>query len=262
MNLNKLQKLVEAINTYYAFALLVYAAILYATSNSLIFWWVLILATPLLIGWTGYLIHSYFIQRNYIHGFKVISDTMTYEILGKDKYKLRYKTQLKAAFNYLFVYPIAYQWSGRGKENIPEITGDRLQLLAPINPISPYKVTGSSIGEWHYWFAAFNPPVSKGEITEVNYSQTFTDSEHSAKPYLFYIVRTPMKKLELNVKFSNLDLPASVSCGYFKPSDPRRAIKSSGVVFQADKGWATWVIERPKRGYCYRIDWQKQKIYF
>jgi hypothetical protein len=256
MFLKKLQKLVEAINTYYAFALLVYAAALYVTSHSFIFWWVLIVATPLLIGWAGYLLHNVLIQRNLIHGFKVISDVMTYEILGKDKYKLRYKTKLQAAFNYLFVFPIAYQWSGRGKENIPEIVGNRLQLMAPINPVSAYKVTGSSLGEWHYWFAGFNPPLSKDEITDVNYSQTFYDTDHTAKPYLFYIARTPMKRLELNVKFHENELPSKVTCSYFKPSDPRRAIKGTGVQYQADKQWATWVIERPKRGYCYRIEWQ------
>ena len=204
-------------------------------------------------------------RRNQRHGFRIISDVMSYEINGNHKYTLRYATTIKAANDHLMVYPIGYRWTGSGVEAIPKLNGKGQQLLTPLQPrhkgsaikIAPYEApTVSTEGDWHYWFIALNPPVHKGEVVEIKYTQEFQDKKGMARPYLYYFVRTPMKQLELNVKFPANALPTSISSSYIKPSDPNRPYLKPGVEYDPDKQWATWVIERPKKGYCYRIHWQ------
>lgn len=260
----KLRKLIEAINSYYSFAVLLYAAALYAASHSRLFLWVLAGTTPLLAGWTGYLLNSYLQSRNYRQGFKIVSDVMTYEINSKHRSTLRYSTELKAGANHLVVYPIGYQWTGDGEESVPQITKPGQQLLATTERLdrkntsanlAPYNLTGSTEGEWHYWFVAFNPPVHMGDTVHIRYQQEFNDKAGTSKPVLYYTVRVPMKRLELNVKFPAGALPKNVTCSFIKPSDPSRPRKSSGVKYDPDKQWATWVIDKPKKGYCYRIQW-------
>lgn len=265
MELKKLQKLIEAINAYYAFVLLLYAAALYIARHSQLFFWVLIATTPLLAGWTGYLLKSFLERRNYRQGFRVLSDVMSYEIANKHASTLRYSTTLKAGTDHLMVVPIEYQWTGSGKEAVPQVIGKGQQLLAPVQQhsskdntakIAPYKLTGSTEGDWHAWFVALNPPVHKGDIVEIKYSQEFHDKSSTAKPILYYFVRVPMERLELNVKFPKNALPRTVIGSYIKTSSPRRPHMREDVIYDPDKQWATWIIERPKKGYCYRIQWQ------
>ncbi len=265
MDSKKLQKLIEAINAYYAFALLVYAAVLYLANNSYLFFWIFILSTPILTGWTGYLIKSYLQQRNQRYGFKMLSDVISYEIKSNNRYILRCSTKIRADASHLIVYPVGYKWTGDGEETPPIITGKGQQLLGLVErytskndvaKITSYKETVSAEGDWHYWFVALTPPVYKGDIVDIEYSQEFYDKRNVAVPRLSHFVRTPMKRLELNVKFQANDLPKSVTCSFIKPSDPRRAHPSNGVNYDPQKQWATWVIENPKRGYCYRIQWQ------
>jgi len=259
--LKKLQKYIEAINTYYAFALLAYAVALFIASDSTLFIWVLLCLTPLLAGWGGYLMRAFIEQRVQRHGFRILSDRMSYEIGEDHTYTLRYHTQLLAKSDHLMVYPICYQWSGQGSEGSPRLANEGQQLLAPLaaahhrtGPFQP--ITVSTEGNWHYWFVAFNPPVHKGKEVEISYSQDFQDKRNTARPYVYYFVRTSMKTLELNVKFPAGFRPTSVTSSFVKPSDPNRPFLKPGVVYDADKQWATWTIQNPKRGHYYRIDWQ------
>jgi hypothetical protein len=65
-----------------------------------------------------------------------------------------------------------------------------------------------------------------------------------------------MQRLELNVKFNKKTLPNKVTSSIIKPSNPERPFAKTGVEYSRDKQWATWVIDNPKRGYCYRIHWE------
>lgn len=264
MDWNKLHKFVETINTYYAFAVLLYVAILYVASHSQLFWWILLALTPLIAGWTGFIFKSYLLLRNTRHGFKLLSDVMTYEVKGMHRYTLRYKTTLKAVNNHILSYPLGYQWTGEGEESIPIIKTPNYQLGGIIRQkpdgsvtVEPYKEVISSQGEWHYWFIGLNPAAYKNDIVELNYEQDFYDRKKKAESCLFYPIKHPMNKLELNVKFSMEALPKKVSCSYIKLSDPRRIRHGKGMQYDPDKQWATWVIDNPKKGYCYRIDWQE-----
>jgi hypothetical protein len=267
MELKKFQKLIEAINTYYAFALLLYAAALFFTRHSQFLIWLALIATPLLAGWTGYILKGYLDRRNLYYGFKVQTRSLSYEINGKRHYVLRSNTKLKAASNHLMAYPILHQWSGDGKEDIPKLHVPGQHLLGVVrdegsdngsSPAAPYTLDTPSQGDWRVWFVGLNPPAQKGDEIEVRYSQEFIDRRESAKPYLYYVVSVPMDKLELSVKFPKELLPKSVTGRFYKPSEPRMPHKSreGAVNYDADKQWATWVIDNPKRGYCYRIDWQ------
>ncbi len=264
MEAKRLQKSIEAINTYYAFFIMLYAIALYIASNSHIFPWVFFLATPVLAGWTGYLLKSYFERRNERHGFKILSDSMTYEINEDKTFNLRYSTKLQACRNHLMVYPIGYQWSGSNYQSVPELTNPGQSLLSRVEKydpgtdaakIAPYKLTTTE-GDWQYWFAAFNPPLQKGEVVDIKYIQKFEDKKRTAKPCLYYFVRTPIKRLELNVRFPGHISPTAVTAKYIKSSDSRRPYAGKGLQYDADKQWATWVIDNPKKGYCYRIEWQ------
>ena len=265
MDWTKLHKFVEAINSYYAFAVLMYAAALYVANNSRLFWWVLAAATPLLAGWTGYLIRSYLDARNQKHGFQLLSHAVTYEILPANKYRYRLSACIKAEANRMMVYPVGYQWSGEGAGSVPRL-GDKGQyLIGAINKydvenesakIAPYKESISSEGDWYYWFIGLSRALYKGETADIKYTQEFSDPKKKAKPYLYHMVNTSIKRLELNVKFPENALPKSVSCSYFKLSDRRRTYSSKGLEYSTDKQLATWVVEKPKFGYCYRIDWQ------
>lgn len=264
MELKKIQKWIEAINAYYAFAVLVYTAVLYVTSHSHLFSWVFITTTPLIAGWTGYLLQSFLERRNQRHGFHTISDSASYEIGKNNKFVLRTSTKIKAGRDHLMVFPLGYQWTGGGRQPMPKVTGAGQQVLATVeryNPkngeakVTPYKLGVSTEGDWHYWFIALNPPLHKGDIADIRYFQEFHDKKGMVKPVLYYFVRIPMKRLELNVKFPADALPKSVTASYIKASDSRRPYKGKGLQFDAEKQWATWVIDRPKKGYCYRIEW-------
>lgn len=261
--LKKLHKLIEAVNTYYAFALVVYAAALYVASNSTVFIWMLAGGVPVMAAWAGYLLRSFIEQRTQRHGFTVLSDSMIYELGPKHNYALRYTTRLRAAVDHLMVYPIGYQWSGNGVEGIPQLEHPGQLLLTlfrarqrPARTLPYEAMTVSTEGNWHYWFVAFNPPVHRGNEVEIKYSQNFLDKKRQAKPYLYYFVRTNMKQLDLSVKFPRGVHPRSISSSYIKSTDPNRPYKKAGVVYDKDKRWATWTIHRPKRGYSYRIEWE------
>jgi len=263
MNRHKVQKLIEAINTYYAFVVLVYAAAVYVARHNHLFFWLAAAATPLLAGWTGYLLHS-FVQRRYQrYGFRVLEDTMTYELIDRQRSRLRFAPKLRADADHLIVFPISYQWSGDGKESVPELLSQGQQLMGVIHgkadgtvQATPYEEIVASEGRWKYWLIGLKKPAYKGDIVEVAYQQHFFDGKKHAKPELYYKVRTPMRFLELNVKFAADMLPDTVSGSYSKPSDPRHEYASEGVDYDPNKQWATWRIENPKRGYCYRIHWQ------
>lgn len=122
--------------------------------------------------------------------------------------------------------------------------------------VVPHKEIIPSQGEWHYWFVGLRPAAYAGDLITVKYSQDFFDKEHTAKPCLFYPVRRPMGRLELNVEFSTAPLPKNVTCSYIKLSDERRSYAGQGMQYDPEKKWATWVIEKPKKGYCYRIQWE------
>lgn len=264
MDWSKLHKLVEAVNTYYAFALLLYVAVLYVSKNSQLFLWIILALTPLITAWSGYLLKAYLNLRYERHGFKMISNVMTYEILGNDRYILRYSMSLKAIANHLISYPIGYQWTGDGSESLPKITGDGQQLIGVVKQYDP-ETTTAKVGpyqevlpyerEWHYWLVGLNPPANYGDIVEIKYHQEFHDKKKVAKPSLYYMVKNPMKRLELSVKFSADKLPSSVN-GFTKRADSRVSRKASGVRYEPDKHWATWVIDKPKTGYTYHIEWK------
>jgi hypothetical protein len=261
----KLPILVDLVNTYYAFVVLIYAVTLYVASHSHLFTPIFIVATMALASWGGYLLKSLLERRNVRYGFQVVSDVMTYEIHKNHRYTLKFNMRLKAQTDHLFAYPVGHQWTGSGGEKPPTVTGDGQQLLAVVEPsndihhpnsIVPYKLSGSSEGNWQYWFVAFNPAVHKGQTVDLKYTQEFEDRKNLAQPCLYYYIRTRMERLELNVHFANEHTTKKVSASYIKPSDPRRAYTGKGMVYDPDKQWATWVIEHPKKGYRYQITWQ------
>lgn len=265
MDWSKLHKLVEAVNTYYAFAVLMYVAVLYVSSRSHIFLWALLAATPLLAMWTGYLLKSYVDNRNQKHGFRVLSDATTYEIMDHNRYKLHVRTTIKAEANRMMAYPIGYQWTGEGKGMTPMLADPDQKLMGVVLKydsekgtayVEPYKETVSSEDDWNYWFVALGRALYKGDTADIKYSQDFYDPKKKAKPCLYYMVNSKLEKLELNVKFSPNALPARVTGSYFKLNDRRHSYVQKGVAYDPDKQWATWTIDKPKYGYCYRIDWQ------
>jgi hypothetical protein len=265
MDWKKVQKLVEAINTYYAFAVLMYVAAIYVASHNHLFWWILLAVTPLLAGWTGYLLKGYFEDRNLKHGFKVISNVMSYEILGDHHYRLHYKMKIKAEANRMMVYPIGYQWSGETEGSLPVLSDPGQHLVGVVDKhdpltgtfkVSSYKESVSSEGDWNYWFVSFDHALYKGETIDINYTQDFYDKKRIAKPWLYYMVNTSTDKLELSVKFPADSLPKKVTSSFSKLSDRRKSYASKGVNYDPEKQWATWVINHPKFGHVYRIDWQ------
>lgn len=261
--IRKIRKWVDTINTYYAFALLLYGLILFIARHSNIFLAFLLVTLPPIAAWTGYLLRSYIDRRNQRHGFIMVSDIMSYEIRKNHKYVLRYSTKLKAAGDHLMTYPVGYQWTGAGKQGAPRVQAKNQHIMKVVHmgkngieKIAPYKLANSTDGDWQYSFVAFNPPVYKDEVVKIDYTQEFYDKQHRAKPILYYFVRTPIKRLELCVKFPASGLPQRVIGSFIKPSDPRRPYRKQGVRFNKTQRWASWVINRPKSGYCYRITWQ------
>jgi hypothetical protein len=266
MDLKKVQKLIEAINTYYGFAVLLYVAALYIATHNQFFWWILLGATPFLAGWTGYLLKGHFEDRNLKHGFRVLSNEMFYEILGDDKYRLHFCTKLKAEANRMMVYPIGYQWSGGTEGSVPVLGDPSQSIVGVVNlydpvtgrtKVSSYKEKVSSESDWNYWFVGFDHALYKGEEVEIVYTQDFSDKKHIAKPWMYYMVNTTTNKLELSVKFPADALPKSVTSSFTKLNDRRKVYPSKGVEYVPEKQWATWVIRKPKLNHVYRIDWQQ-----
>jgi hypothetical protein len=265
MDLKKLQKVIDTFNSYYSFALVLYAFVLYTAAHSHVFLFIAIALTPVLTGWGGYLIHGYLSNRNLKHGFKLISNVMNYELLGNNKYLLSFKTDIEAEASRMMTYPIGYQWSGSGDGAVPQLADPKQKLIGVVKEASnegrsasvmPYKETVSSEGDWNYWFVGFDHALYPGEKAQIRYSQLFEDKQRIAKPCIYYLVNTPMKRLELNVKFPANALPKTVTSSYFKLEDRRHAHTCEGVQYDPEKQWASWVIENPKYGYSYRIDWQ------
>jgi hypothetical protein len=261
----KIMKWMETVNTAYTFALVVSGVVFFVVRQSHFAPWIGAAFVLCLAGWGGYLLNEYRVRRSVRYGFTLRDVTMTYEINGNNRYKLKYLTKIKAATSHLMMYPIAYQWTGNGGESIPKVMGAGQRLLAPVKgrvdkhyvaKVVPYIMKRTSTGAWHYWFIAFDPPVHQGDEVTLNYAQDFHDIKGEAEPYLYYFVPTSMKRLELNVKFPAHAKPQKVVSEYIKPSDPSRPYAKAGVEYNPDKLWATWVINNPKKGYCYRIHWQ------
>lgn len=260
-NMKKINDWIGAINNYYAFALLMYGAALYISSQSQMFVIVFMIATPVIAGWGGYLLKSFIDRRTLRHGFKVRSELMEYQIKPNRRYTLRYNTKLEARVDHSMVYSYSYQWTGDGDEAIPKVQGKGLQLMSPISAsrkLAAYRISSdSTTGDWRYWFIAINPPVHRNDVIEINYIQDFYDKKNRARPYLYYFIRIPLDRLTLSVSFPKGDAPKRVSCSYIKPSSPNRPYETTGVEYDTTKNWATWTIDNPKLGYCYRIHWEK-----
>jgi hypothetical protein len=263
MDTHKLRAIIDTINSYYAFAVLLYTVVLFAATNNVLFFWILVGLTPLLTAWSGYLLRGLYARHRYHHGFEILSLDMTYELLGKRQYQLRYATELKAGEDHLMVYPLSYQWSGSGDVSIPKLTEKGQRILALTEPDRktggvrpvPYAYSSSTVGDWQAWFVSFNPPVQSGQKVKIHYSQDFYDAKGTAQPWVYYSASYPMKRLTLKVKFPDGTLPSSVQAVYTKPSDSRRPFDGKGLRYDPDIGVASWVIEKPKRGYYYRIEW-------
>jgi hypothetical protein len=267
----KAQNIANAINSYYAAAVIVYGVVIYVVNyiyshnyNHLHFLiWIPIIIAPFIGGWSGYLLKSYLDQRNQRYGFKTISDSTTYEIAADNKYILHSTLKLQAASNYVMMYPFTYKWSGKGTEGIPKVTGKGQTLLAlqrrkngKINYV-PYEIS-STQGAWHTWFIAINPPIHKGDKITIEYSQELLDKKGSAQPNLWHVVNTPIDKLELKVQFPPHMTPTDYTSSYTKPSDQRRPyIVASGARYDVANRQIIWTIQKPKLGYYYSIDWKK-----
>lgn len=251
----------EALNTFYqAIGILYVIALAVAALNRSTLLIIIAVVAPVVAGLAGYLLRPLVEERTQRYGFRILSDQMTYEIKGNNRYTLTYSTTLQAATDYLMVYPIGHQWSGKGEESTPKLANPGQQLMAPVainkkQKSAPYEAHSiTAEGNWRYWFAAFNPPIHKGNTVTIDYSQNFHDTKNTAQPYLYYFVRKPMKKVELQVKFPAKHLPPEVRGSFAKTNDPNRPYKKDGVVYDKHKQWATWTIHHPKRGY-YRLDW-------
>jgi hypothetical protein len=258
-----LSSLVNTVNAYYSFALIIYVAFIYATRHNHFFIWIIIAATLSMAAWGGYTIHSLMQQRIQRYGFRTIKDSMTYDVSKPSRHILRYSTEIKAEADHLFVYPIAHQWTGSGAEEMPTVSEPGQQVLAQVNTIDkaegpkvgPYRLTMASGGEWQYWFVAFNPPMQKGDTALVKYSQAFNNADHTAKPCLYYYVSRSMARLELTVKFPPNEKTKAITAHFFKPSDNRRPFTIKDAHYDPDNHTANWVIDHPKKGYCYQINW-------
>jgi hypothetical protein len=240
-------------------------ATLYVLAHSQLFWWIVVATAPLLAAWTGYLLKSYLDGRNIRHGFRLLSQVMSYEVGVNNAYTLRYTTKVKAEANRMMVYPVGYQWSGEHDGKVPRILYPDQKLVGVVDKydteknlakVASYKESVASEDDWNYWFVCFDKALYKGETAVIKYVQEFEDKKKIAKPSLYYLVSTPLDHLELNVKFSTDRVPSSVTCSYVKLSDRRKSYPAKGVHFDPDNKWATWIVEKPKFGYCYRIDWQ------
>lgn len=265
MGWKRLQSIIDTFNSYYSFALVLYAAILYVSSHNHLFLFIALGLLPVLAAWGGYLIRGYLTLRNQRYGFKIISDKMTYEIVNKTRFKLAFNTKIQAEIDHVFIYPFGHRWSGKGEESTPKLIGSGLQLLGVVQGASeyddkaivgPYIERLTSEEDWRYWMAALEKPLYKGETADIRYAQSFVDEASSARQYINYFVRTPMKRLELNVKFPNGSIPKTVKLSYYKRNDMRHAYEADGLVFDPDRQWVTWVINKPKKGYCYNISWK------
>jgi len=209
----------------------------------------------------GFILRPIIEEQTQWYGFRIISNTMTYEIKNTNDFKLSYKTNLNPAQDHLMMYPIGHHWTGSGAESVPKLDSPDQQIMAPLvgktltaKP-KPYEATAISVaGDWRYWFVAFNPALHKGKPVTIEYSQNFHDTKKSAKPFMYYFVRRPMKKLTLVAKFPASKIPSEVIGSYIKTNDPNKADILDGVVYDKHKRCATLTIHRPKRGY-YRLDW-------
>ncbi|HSW81652.1 MAG TPA: hypothetical protein VLG40_04620 [Candidatus Saccharimonas sp.] len=257
---NKLKDLADAINSYYALALIAYPALLFITSHTKLFITVMLVASPIMAGWGGYLLRSFVARNNKWFGFRIVTDVMTYEVGRHHNYTLHYATTVKADTNHLMIYPMGYHWTGDGTESVPVVTAKGQHLLSIVganNQAIPYKAASvSTEGEWHYWFIALNPPVHKGQELTLRYRQNFHDKKRTTQPYLGYLVRTKMQKLRLTAIFPSDNEPKKVTGKYIKLNDPSRPYEGKGVVYDSDERKASWTILKPKKGFYYRIEWR------
>src|SRR3982751_6750015 len=125
-------KWMERVNTAYAFTALIAGAVFFVMRHNEFAPWIGAGVVLLVAGWGGYLLHEYYVRRSVRYGFKLRDVTMTYEINGNNRYKLRYLTKIKAATSHLMMYPIAYQWTGHGTSTPPKVIGQGQRLLAPV----------------------------------------------------------------------------------------------------------------------------------
>ena len=196
------------------------------------------------------------------HGlFELISKDISYEIDGPEHrdYKLTYKDKIKALLDFAMVYPIRYQWTGRGEEDTPKLLNKKQRLLsvfdAQTGKPQPYIVErDGNYGQWYYYFVAFDPPLRRDKTAQVIYTQEFHDSEGKEEKRLTFLVEVPVKRLRLRVKFPHGYAP-KLEYRRSEVGSRKEAVKLRGN-FDATSRWAEIRIEKPLRKHIYGIYWE------
>jgi hypothetical protein len=141
-----------------------------------------------------------------------------------------------------------YQWSGRGREELPKIISPpEATLLGP--PIQH--------GLWKYYYVHLGRELSVGERIEVKISQELYDDEGRFEPFLAKTIAEPLDYLVLRVVFPQDHPPRGAVCNVSSAEGPAGVvIQSTPCQYDSVSRELRWEIPKPAFGRRYEIRWR------
>jgi hypothetical protein len=183
-----------------------------------------------------------------LRGYRHVKWESLYEIDKDDpkRHTFRIKVLIEAIQSGVHVFEDTYQWTGRGKEGIPEI-------------ISPgHSLMGSVIQRsgWKYYYINLGRDLNIGDRTEVELFHDLYDSENEFQPFLGKIVSQPLDYLLLRVIVPTKNLPSNIHFTEYNTVGPASIVinNTSGTI-NNQSGEMRWEIQSPIFGHRYEISW-------
>jgi hypothetical protein len=141
-----------------------------------------------------------------------------------------------------------YQWSGRGREELPKIISPPgATLLGP--PVQH--------GLWKYYYVHLGRELSVGERMEVKISQELYDDEGRFEPFLAKTIAEPLDRLVLRVVFPQNSPPREAVCNVSSAAAPAGVvIQSTPCQYDSVSRELRWEIPKPVFGRRYEIRWR------
>jgi hypothetical protein len=183
-----------------------------------------------------------------IRGYRWVRAEYLYCIHDPRHHSISDTILLEAVRPGVVLFEDRYQWSGRGREELPKIISPPgATLLGP--PIQH--------GLWKYYYVHLGRELSVGERIEVKISQELYDDEGTFEPFLAKTIAEPLDHLVLRVVFPQTSPPREAVCNVHSAAGPAGVvIQSTPCQYDSVSRELRWEIPKPVFGRRYEIRWE------
>lgn len=181
--------------------------------------------------------------------YKYIATESFYEIDEKEPkhHIFTITTTIQATESGVNIFENTYRWTGRGKEEMPQVISSGHEML------------GEAVHHsgWRYYYIHLGRPLNKGETAEIKTVQELYDSENKFEPYLAKIISETVDHLTLHVRLPRNSLPSRITFTVWNSEGPAgNPIHVELGHVDHRTGDIIWKIEKPILRYRYEIRWK------